>query len=60
MQQCREHAARQGIGTEKEMAIRASMGASRSRLLRQLLDESLLLAAGGVLIGCLFSYVGIR
>jgi len=44
---------------EKEMAIRASMGASRSRLVGQLLVESLLLAAGGVLIGCLFSYLGI-
>ena len=49
-----------GSGREKEMAIRASMGASRSRLVRQLLVESLLLAAGGVLIGCLFSYVGIK
>jgi len=47
-------------GREKEMAIRASMGASRSRLVRQLLVESLLLAAGGVLIGCLFSYGGIK
>ena len=47
-------------GREKEMAIRASMGASRSRLVRQLLVESLLLAAGGVLVGCLFSYVGIK
>jgi putative ABC transport system permease protein len=42
------------------MAIRASMGASRSRLVRQLLVESLLLAAGGVVIGCLFSYLGIK
>jgi putative ABC transport system permease protein len=47
-------------GREKELAIRASMGASRSRLVRQLLVESLLLAAGGVLIGCLFSYAGIK
>ncbi len=47
-------------GRDKEMAIRASMGASRSRLVRQLLVESLILAAGGVVIGCLFSYVGIK
>ncbi len=45
---------------EKEMAIRASMGASRSRLIRQLLVESLMLATAGVVIGCLFSYVGIQ
>ncbi len=45
---------------EKEMAIRASMGASRWRLVRQLLVESLILAAAGVVIGCLLSYVGIK
>jgi len=45
---------------EKEMAIRASMGASRSRLVRQLLVESLILAAGGVVAGCVFSFVGIK
>jgi putative ABC transport system permease protein len=45
---------------EKEMAIRASLGAGRWRLIRQLLLESLLLALGGVLVGCLFSYAGIQ
>jgi putative ABC transport system permease protein len=45
---------------EKEMAIRASLGASRSRLVRQLLIESLILAAGGVVLGCVLSYVGIQ
>jgi predicted permease len=45
---------------EKEMAIRSSMGASRVRLIRQLLIESLVLALGGAIAGCLLSYLGIK
>jgi putative ABC transport system permease protein len=45
---------------EKEMAIRTSLGAPRSRLIGQLLIESLLLAMGGAALGCLFSYAGIK
>jgi putative ABC transport system permease protein len=44
---------------EKEMAIRTSLGAGRWLLVRQLLIESLMLAFGGAVLGCLLAYAGI-
>jgi putative ABC transport system permease protein len=47
-------------GREKEFALRAVLGASRSRLVRQLLLESLLLAIGGAVLGTLIAWASLK
>src|SRR5262249_22341226 len=44
---------------EKEMVLRAALGSSRGRLIRRLLAESLILATGSCVAGCLLAYLGL-
>ncbi|HEX7284698.1 MAG TPA: ABC transporter permease [Candidatus Angelobacter sp.] len=45
---------------DREIAVRASIGATPGRLVRQLMAESFVLAAAGLIAGCGLAYFGLK
>jgi ABC-type antimicrobial peptide transport system permease subunit len=50
----------QAVARQKELGLRAALGSSRNRILRQLLTENVLLSCAAGVLGIVLAWIGLR